>query len=224
MRTHLANSSAASLVLAIAVSAPVPTARAAPGRCPKRAIPPLLRSDFEKATDVSLRRSGQRVAVVCYSPPRSGSVCRQLDTSLASQLTRRLTRHSITAVEPKQIGAWLEGHPEWTTPSEMGTGVGARFIIRIDVEQFVRRNDSESNGQTVAFRATVRMVEVHSLEYGSCIYSNSFTWNRSLTAQEKSASNEEIIRSCCEPITERIGRLFYAHLPVLTAAGTVARK
>ena len=145
------------LLLIAALACLVRCASAGPSLFTPRSLV-LAPSEFEARTDVSLRRSQLRAVVVCEP---SGYSYVEIPTGLAERITHELGRRGLNVVPQSKVEEFLSVHPEWTTAAEIGDGVRARFVVRVDVKK------------SKPFRADVSVREVYGLEYSECIFSRS---------------------------------------------------
>jgi hypothetical protein len=190
--------------------------QAAPGDLPKKALPPLARPEFQVKTDVSLPRCRDAVVVICRDRT-SGKDNTDAADCIARSLTKRLERHRIRVVSQERLKTWFKKNPNWMSMTEVGAGVEARFVIRLDVSSL--KIEEESGRTTGCAQAVVRTIEVHSFDRGSQIYKSEIKWSEPLDRHVPRKGKAPGLQSIAiDRLTRHVGRLFHPHIaPVRTA-------
>ncbi len=98
--------------------------------------PPTIEPDFDRMTNKSLTDKGVTVAVVCYAPTELKWDNAEIDKELAEFVTWRLHEHKIKVRRPEQVRAWLDQHPDYDKPEEIGIGVEVTHVVYIDLSKF----------------------------------------------------------------------------------------
>jgi hypothetical protein len=59
---------------------------------------------------------------------------RDLNREFVSNLKKKVKK--ITVVDPDKVATWMEAHPKWTDPADVGRDFSADVVIFLEVEQF----------------------------------------------------------------------------------------
>ena len=70
------------------------------------------------------------------SPTIDRDLARELSLILRDQGKR------ITVIPTAKVNTWLESHPDWTDPAEIGRDLGADAVILIEIDQFQYQDPS----------------------------------------------------------------------------------
>jgi hypothetical protein len=81
---------------------------------------------------------GKRVVVLTHAVAGGGGVYQSLDRELTREFTSILRKNvkKIDLVANEKVTAWMEGHPNWTDPSEAAKAFEADVAIFLEVESF----------------------------------------------------------------------------------------
>tara|TARA_B100000029_G_scaffold482338_1_gene532217 strand:- start:345 stop:959 length:615 start_codon:yes stop_codon:yes gene_type:complete len=124
--------------------------------------PPSIEPDFESRTGQSMTAKGVTVAVLCEAPLELQHDFGKVDQELAKYLTFRLIEHQVAAVHHERVQAWLDEHPDWDSPEELGEALGVDFVIHIEIEKhslFEKNNQDLLRGRTEGLLAVYEMKE-----------------------------------------------------------------
>ena len=124
--------------------------------------PPSIEPDFESRTGKSMTAKGVTVAVLCEAPLELQHDFGKLDREIAKYLTFRLRQHQIVAVHYERVQAWLDEHPDWDSPTELGEALGVTYVIHIEIEQhslFEKNNQNLLRGRTEGLLSVYEMSE-----------------------------------------------------------------
>lgn len=98
--------------------------------------PPSVEPDFDKETKKSLTDHGVRVAVVCYAPTKLKLLDEKVDEVIAKHVAYKLRQNQIMVIRPALVQEWLDEHPEWETPVEIGEAFKTKYVIFIDLQKY----------------------------------------------------------------------------------------
>ncbi|WP_337176342.1 hypothetical protein [Paludisphaera sp.] len=69
-----------------------------------------------------------------------------LERDLSRQFVKNLRKHKkITVVDPEKVSDWIQGHPNWTDPTQAARDFEADVVIVLEVEQFRTRHPGDLN-------------------------------------------------------------------------------
>lgn len=122
--------------------------------------PPSIEPDFEAQTGKSMTTKGVTVAVLCEAPLELQHDFGKIDRELAKYLTFRLREHQVLAGHHEKVLAWLDEHPDWDSPSELGEALGVNYVIHIEIEQhslFEKNNQNLLRGRTEGLLSVYEM-------------------------------------------------------------------
>ena len=98
--------------------------------------PPSIEPKYDKATGKSMTDADVKVAVACFAPKELQWDNAEVDHELAEFVAHRLYSHKITVCRPDQVRAWIDAHPDWDKPEEIGEGVEVTHVIFIDLSKY----------------------------------------------------------------------------------------
>lgn len=125
--------------------------------------PPSIEPDFEVKTEESLRDKGVTVLVLCYAPTELKWDNEAVDEELARMVAGQLSRNKIKVIDPDRVKAWLDKHPDWDKPSEVGAAFGVDYVVYIDLHQyglFEENSNSLYRGRADLIVSVIKMDEV----------------------------------------------------------------
>ena len=80
---------------------------------------------------------GKKVVVLVHATAGSQSEFPALDRDLTREfITHLKTVNKITVVDQEKVRTWVEGHPQWTDPTEAARSFEADIVIFLELEQF----------------------------------------------------------------------------------------
>jgi hypothetical protein len=101
-------------------------------------VPPPCQTSFQ----------GKKVVILCHAT--SGAM-EDYNSSLARDLTRELSSilqkkvKKITVVGADKVATWVEAHPQWSDPGEVGRDFEADLVIFLEVELFRLQSPGDLN-------------------------------------------------------------------------------
>ena len=104
---------------------------------------------------------GVTVAVLCEAPLELQHDFGKVDREVAKYLTFRLREHQVSSVHHERVQAWLDEHPEWDSPVELGEALGVTYVIHIEIEQhslFEKNNQNLLRGRTEGLLSVYEML------------------------------------------------------------------
>jgi hypothetical protein len=125
--------------------------------------PPSIEPDFEVKTKDSLREKGATVLVLCYAPTELKWDNEAVDEELARMVAGQLNRNDVKVIDPDRVKAWLDKHPDWDKPSEVGAAFGVDFVVYIDLHEYGLFEESSNNlyrGRADLIVSVIKMDEV----------------------------------------------------------------
>jgi hypothetical protein len=81
---------------------------------------------------------GKKVVVVCHAtggtmgeyPSLERDLCREVSAIFKKKVKK------VVMVDPDKVATWVEAHPKWTDPSDIGIDFEADYVIFLEIEQF----------------------------------------------------------------------------------------
>ena len=89
---------------------------------------------------------GKKVVVLTHATAGTQAEFPGIDRDLARQFVNNLKKvKKITLVEPEKVATWLDGHPQWTDPSDAARDFEADVVIFLEIEEFQTRAPGDLN-------------------------------------------------------------------------------
>lgn len=90
---------------------------------------------------------GKRVVVVTSAVSSAKGEYLAIDRELTREVCQILTRDGkkIDVVAPEKVWTWVEGHPQWTDPGELGKAFDADIVIFLELEAFQLQSPADIN-------------------------------------------------------------------------------
>jgi hypothetical protein len=176
--------------------------------------PPSIEPDFETETGLSMEVGEKKVAVVCFAPKDLLIEFPQIDDELAAQVAWRLGEHKISIIRPEYIRAWVDEHPDWELPEEIGREFKADYVIQIEMGAFSLYEGESTTlfrGRTEAYVKVCEMDD--SKKSGEQIYSKDidFIFPHAVPRSAYDTTQTRFKREYISRLSEKIGFLFYEH-------------
>ena len=137
--------------------------------------PPSIEPDFDAQTGLSFTDEGIVVAVVCYAPNELKWDFEKVDQEVANAVAQRLFQAQVKVIDPDYIRAWVEEHPDWERPEEIGAAFEVDYVVDIEINSFSLYEENSSTlyrGRTDAQVNVVQMTDPEAGEAdGERIYS-----------------------------------------------------
>lgn len=175
--------------------------------------PPSIEPEFDRATNKSLTDADVRVAVACYAPTELKWDNAEVDREIAEFVTHRLHSHKITVCRPERVRAWIDEHPDWDKPEEIGDGVDVTHVIFIDLSKYSLYEKDAAHLYRGRAEAVINVVEKQPDGGWDEIFVKDLISVYPL-AVPRPASQESFgtfKRKYLERLSEEIGRLFYEY-------------
>ena len=173
--------------------------------------PPSIEPDFDVMTNKSMSDKEVSVCVVAFAPTEPKWDFPKIDHELARYVAFRLVEHDIRVVNPDQVRTWLDTHPDWDKPEEIGKALNCTYVIYIDMNDF---HLYEKNSTTL-FRGRaecyVSVFEMDEDGYGDKIYSKEITSQYPIRAPRSTSemSLDTFKREYLSRLSKEIGWLFF---------------
>ena len=173
--------------------------------------PPSVEPDFDKQTKKSMTDYDVRVAVVCFAPKKLQLIDPKIDEAIAKMLSQKLRAQHVLVINPTRIQEWLDKHPNWDQPAEIGEACKAKYVIYIDLADY---NLYEKGSQSL-FRgraeAKVSVIEMDGNGDGERIYSHDVKSIFPLGAPKSThdTTRSKFRKRFLDRLTSDIGWLFY---------------
>lgn len=175
--------------------------------------PPSVDPEFDTTTNLSMTDKGVKVAVICTAPKNMKSEHPEIHTSIIKAVSARLHEHSIKVIDPEKIVAWLDEHPEWDKPQELGKDLDATYVIYIDLSKFNLYEKGNQDNYRGRAEAMISVIEMDEEGEGEKIFTKSilsqFPYAVSRSAQD--ISYTKFKREYRAHLSDIIGRLFYEY-------------
>jgi len=173
--------------------------------------PPSIEPSFDAETGTCLTGKEKRVAVVCYAPTELKFEYPKIDAEIASALSYRLSEHRINVIQPDYVRAWMDEHPDWERPEEIGEAYGATHVVNIELTDFSLYEENSHTLYRGRAEVYVSVIEMAEGGTGEEIYSTEIN---SLFPILAPRSTEEISflafkREYLSRLSEELGWLFY---------------
>lgn len=175
--------------------------------------PPTIEPDFDKKTHISLDEKKRKVLVMCYAPKEVKWDFDSVDRELSVQIAHRLNQKKILVTDPNVVVAWLDNHPDWDKPEEIGRDAEVDFVIFVEISKF----SLYEQGSNTLFRGNAEILlsvfEMEKNGEGNEIYSkevvSKFPIHQPVLTSEMSFYDFK--QHYLSRLSDEIGRHFYPH-------------
>lgn len=173
--------------------------------------PPSNEPDFDASTQKSMTDFGVTVAVVCYAPVELKWDNNKIDQELAKYVARKMTSKKIRVIDSDQVYAWMDKHPHWDTPAEIGKAFNTTYVVYIDLKKYSLFEESSPNLRRGRAEALVTVYEMDEDGDGERIYSKDIVSKYPLRAAQATSEvrYSTFRRLYLTRLSEEVGRLFY---------------
>jgi hypothetical protein len=172
--------------------------------------PPSIEPEFDKETGLSMTDKDVTVAVVCTAPPDVKLTYSHIDHDVAKLVASRLFLKKIQVVNPDKVNDWLDRHPDWDTPEELGATFGVKYVIYVELQDFGLHE--KHSAELYRGRADV-LVSVWAMEgdEGEQIFSRDVEsiFPRAVPRSTYETKYTTFKREYLEVLSDDIGKLFY---------------
>lgn len=173
--------------------------------------PPSIEPDFDREVGKGLDNPDYSIAIVCFAPTEMKLHHPKVDVEVASTVAFRLRQHGIPVLSPDLVHAWLDQHPDWDHPEEVGQALKATHVIEIELASFDLYEQNSTHLYRGRTEAYVNVYELDATGHGERIYSKELDFvfptqaPRSTYDQPLTSFKMEYLSR----LSEKIGFLFY---------------
>ncbi|MEX0717483.1 MAG: hypothetical protein WD066_12900 [Planctomycetaceae bacterium] len=177
--------------------------------------PPSIAPKFDVATNRSMTDKDVTVAVVCYVPPERKFEFPGIDHELAKHVCHRLKDHNVQVIRPELVRSWLDEHPNWDRPEEIGKAFDTSYVIYLDVLDFSLYEYGRSDLYRGRSEVTIRVTAVNprNKDEWEEVYTDSLIsqWPTEIPRHTQDITYERFKLGYLARLSEEIGRYFYEH-------------
>lgn len=175
--------------------------------------PPSVEPDFDKMTNKSLTDEAVVVAVVCYAPVELKWNNSEIDHEIANYVAHRLHQHHVVVRKPSQVQAWVDEHPNWDQPSDIGKGVEVSHVVFIDLTKFSLYEEGASHLYRGRAEAIISVTAKQPTGEWNEIYVKELMSQYPLAIPRPVSQQGfgSFKREYLERLSDEIGRLFYQY-------------
>ncbi len=174
--------------------------------------PPSVEPKFDQETGLSMTDKDITVAVVCYAPKKVKWDHANVDHDLAKYVANRMYGKKIVVINPDRVRAWLDEHPNWDSPEEIGAYFHVDYVVHIEVNKMSLYEKNSS--QLYRGRSEV-LVNVWQMdgEEGEQIFTRDIEseYPRAMPRSAYDTTYPNFKRDYMAVLSEDIGQLFYEH-------------
>lgn len=175
--------------------------------------PPSIDPEYDVMTGASMTEKDVVVAVAIYAPKEVRYNFSHVDRELAKFLTAKMTQHNIACIRPDIVQQWLDEHPEWDEPEEIGRGVDATHVVYVDLTRYTLFDGNNHELYWGKAECNVTVYELDEDGDGEPTYSKELLTRYPLASPR---ATSDISRAGFQflfltRIAEEIGRSFYEH-------------
>lgn len=174
--------------------------------------PPSIAGVFETETGQSMTDKDVVVAVVCFVPKEVKWDFANIDYDLAKYVSNRMFCKKIKVINPDRIRDWLDKHPDWDSPDEIGAAFGATYVVHIEVNEFSLYEKNSSDLFRGRSDVLISVWEMEG-ETGEQIFTKDLesVYPRAVPRSTYDTKYTTFKREYYEVLSEDIGQLFYSH-------------
>lgn len=186
---------------------------------------PTITPDFERTTGNCMTDLDDitdepvQIAVACYAPEEMLLAFDSVDQEVGRYVTAQLASNKIEVVPYERVHAWMDEHPNWDRPDEIGEALGVRYVVYIDLNKFSLYEEGSAHLYRGRTDALISVYEMDADGIGEVIYKKDVSAvypsqiARSTDEMTYSAFRKQYMRM----LSNEIGKHFY---PV-ESAGTL---
>ena len=173
--------------------------------------PPSIEPDFDTATGDSMTDYGVTVAVLCYAPVELKWEHNKIDQELTKYVTRKMANKKIRVIDSDRVYAWMDKHPHWDTPAEIGEAFNTTYVVHIDLKKYTLYEENSANLYRGRAEAMVTVYKMEDDGQGDRIYSKVILSKFPLQAPKSTSEVKysTFRRLYLTRLSEEIGRLFF---------------
>jgi hypothetical protein len=175
--------------------------------------PPSIQPDYEALTGKSMSDHDVVVAVACFAPKEVLYNFAHVDREITKHVSYRLHQHKIKTINPDRVQQWLDENPNWDEPDEIGRGLGATYVVYIDLTEFTLYEENSHELYRGRSEGVVTVYELDEEGNGEPIYSKDLVSRYPLAAPRDTSeiSRPQFQMQYMSRLSEEVGRLFYEH-------------
>ncbi|TWT64492.1 hypothetical protein [Rubinisphaera italica] len=173
--------------------------------------PPSIEPDFDVQTNKSMSDKEVSVCVVAFAPTNLKWDFPKIDHELSRYVAFRLVEHEIKVVNPDQVKAWLDSHPDWDKPEEIGKAFDCNYVIYIDMNDFHLYEENSTTLYRGRSENYISVIEMDEDGYGEKIYSKEVNSKYPIRAPRSTSemSLDTFKREYLSRLSKEIGWLFF---------------
>lgn len=175
--------------------------------------PPSIEPDFDALTGKSMSEKDIKVAVVTYAPTNLKWDFPEIDKEVGKYVAYRLVENHIKVINPDKIQEWLDKHPEWDKPEEIGRDFGCDYVIYIDMSLFSLYEENSTTLYRGRSESYISVFEMDEEGYGEKIYSKEVISKYPIRAPRSTSEMSLGVfkREYLGRLSKEMGWLFYEH-------------
>ncbi len=175
--------------------------------------PPSITPDYEALTGKSMTDHDVVVAVACFAPKDVLYNFAHVDREVTKHVSYRLHQHKIKTINPDLVQQWLDENPNWDEADEIGRGLGATYVVYVDLTDFTLYEENSHELYRGRSEGVVTVYELDEDGNGEPIYSKDLVSRYPLAAPRDTSqvSRPQFQMEYMSRLSEEIGRLFYEH-------------
>ncbi len=173
--------------------------------------PPSIEPDFDLETGQSMKDKDKTVAVVCFAPREMLMEFPNIDDEIAAQVAFRLAENKIAICKPDYVRAWVDAHPKWELPEEIGREFKADYVIEVELSKFTLYEGTSTTLYRGRTEADIVVTEMDDSGHGERIFSKELALAYPLHVA-RSTSEQSLMtfkRDYISRLSEKIGWMFY---------------
>lgn len=174
---------------------------------------PPIETDFYKKTNVALNKKGRKVLVMCYAPKEVKWDFDAVDRELGVYVAHRFNVSQIKVLDPDVVNEWLDKHPAWDKPEEIGRDLEVEFVVLVEIRKF----GLFEPGSNTLFRGNAEIdlsvFEMEKSGEGNEIYSKEVVSKYPIgqPVMTSEVSYNDFKRHYLSRLSDEIGRHFYGY-------------
>ncbi|QDU81705.1 hypothetical protein Pla110_34500 [Polystyrenella longa] len=178
---------------------------------------PELTCSFTSQSAVNLKKTDEKVIVICSTPDSISSDYPSLNIDMLDGISRRLKRENITIVNPNDVARWFDDNlGVIDDPTMLALEFDAKYVITVDIDEFSYLEENSANllrGRSTGmirayemreFSGSSRAVEVYHRELVS-------KYPDIYPVQSDRISEKTFRKQYLDRVSEQIAQQFYNH-------------
>lgn len=178
---------------------------------------PTITCAFTNQTGVNLKKTDEKVIVVCTTPDSIASDYPSLNIDMLEGISRRLKREDIYIVNPNDVARWFDDNfGVVDDPTMLALEFKAKYVITVDIETFSYREENSANLLRGRSNGMIRAYELR--EFGESDQAVE-VYHRELVSkfpdnypvQSDRVSEKTFRKQYLDRVSEQIAQQFYNH-------------